>query len=73
MKRSSDPLHPFVIFQYTLQGSGTYVEKGQAHTVLPQQAFVTIVPSDSHYFLPAESEEWKFFWIQIRHSYMGSV
>ena len=71
-KRSSDASHPFVVFQYTLAGWGCYAEGHTVTRILPQMAFVALVPSDSRYYLPPESNNWPFCWLIIRHPYVVS-
>lgn len=71
LKRSIDPAHRFVVFQYTLQGWGAY-ENGSLQKVAPGMAFSAVVPSDHRYYLPADCPRWEFFWIIIRHPYVVS-
>ena len=72
LKRGGDSSHPFVLFQYTLSGWGYYRQEKKLHTMLPQTAFTALIPSDHHYYLPAESSHWTFFWLIIRHPYVVS-
>lgn len=72
LKRGGDPAHPSVIFQYTLEGSGVFLEKHRKQKVEPQMAFTAVVPSDHAYYLPAESAGWSFFWLNISHPYIVS-
>jgi AraC-like DNA-binding protein len=72
LKRGGDPAHPFVIFQYTLEGSGVFLEQHRKQRLGPQMAFTAIVPSDHAYYLPADSIRWSFFWLNISHPYIVS-
>ena len=70
LKRSSDPAHPFIVFQYTLSGWGCYAEGETVHKITPRMAFTALVPSDSRYYLPPESPHWTFCWLIILHPYI---
>lgn len=70
MKRGADPAHPFLLFQYTLDGQGCYAARGVSHRLLPGMAFTTIIPSDHVYYLPPASASWTFFWIITHHPYI---
>lgn len=72
LKRGGDPAHPFVIFQYTLEGKGVFAEKHGTQKLEPQMAFTAIVPSDHAYYLPSDSTSWSFFWLSISHPYIVS-
>ncbi len=70
MKRGADPAHPYIIFQYTIDGWGNYTSAGVTHRLRPGMAFTAVVPSEHSYFLPAASAEWSFFWIMLHHPYV---
>jgi AraC-like DNA-binding protein len=70
MRRGGDAAHPYLIFQYTLEGWGCYAAQGQAHRVEPGVAFTAIIPSEHSYYLPDASSGWMFFWLLIRHPYI---
>ncbi len=70
LRRGVDPAHPFVIFQYTLEGQGVFIEQQKKQKVEPQTAFTAIVPSDHSYYLPSDSARWSFFWLSISHPYI---
>jgi AraC-like DNA-binding protein len=64
--------NPYVVWQYTLSGSGVFHPAGSIHPsqVAEATAFTTVVPSDDVYYLPAESRAWTFFWFIIDHPYV---
>ena len=64
--------NPYVIWQYTLSGSGVFHPAGSTHASQGAEgtAFTTAVPSDDLYYLPAESKAWTFFWFIIDHPYV---
>lgn len=68
-RRGGDPARPFLLFQYTLAGSGIYTEAGTVHTIAPGSAFTAVVPSAHVYTLPAQSPAWTFFFLILRHPY----
>jgi AraC-like DNA-binding protein len=70
MRRGADPARPFVVFQVTLRGEGRYEQDGTAHPIGPGRAFAAVVPTPHRYYLPAGLEEWRFFWVLIRHPYI---
>jgi AraC-like DNA-binding protein len=72
MKRGGDPQHPTVLFQYTLDGWGSYETQGIVYRLKPGTAFITLIPSEHHYYLPAASSSWTFFWLMIQHPYLVS-
>ena len=72
LKRGTDPRHPFVIFQYTLEGIGVFTDSHHQQKLEPQMAFTAIVPSDHAYYLPADSTNWSFFWFCTSHPYVVS-
>ncbi|HWQ15165.1 MAG TPA: AraC family transcriptional regulator [Roseiflexaceae bacterium] len=70
MRRGGDPAHPYLIFQYTLDGWGCYAAHGVTHRLTPGMAFTAIIPSEHTYFLPPASSGWAFFWIILHHPYI---
>lgn len=72
LRRGADPLHPFVLFQVTLAGQGIYqARRSGKERLTVGRAFVAVVPSAHHYYLPDESPEWTFFWLILRHPYVA--
>lgn len=70
MKRGGDPKHPYVVFQYSLDGWG-YYEEGDAKTrIEPGSAFIAVVPTEHRYYLPAESTHWSFLYLIFRDPYV---
>lgn len=72
LKRKGDPAHPFLVFQYTLDGWGCYAEGGAVQKLLPKMAFSAIIPSEHVYYLPPESAGWTFFYLLLNHPYVVS-
>lgn len=72
LRRGGDPRHPFMVFQYTLEGCGCYAQGGQTILVPAGHAFTAIVPSAHRYYLPAASASWTFFYLLIQHDYIVS-
>lgn len=72
LKRDISPANPCVLFQYTLDGWGCFVEGGVNHRVMPGMLFTAVIPSDHSYYLPQASPCWVFFWVMIRHPYIVS-
>jgi AraC-like DNA-binding protein len=70
LKRGGDPSHPALLFQYTLAGWGYFRQEKKLYTMVPHSAFIAIIPSNHHYYLPAESPHWTFFWFILRHPYV---
>ncbi|GAC1559878.1 MAG: hypothetical protein NVS2B7_34350 [Herpetosiphon sp.] len=70
MKRGADAAHPYLVFQYTLEGWGCYASKNLTHRLGPGMAFTAIIPSEHTYYLPKASSGWTFFWIIVRHPYV---
>ncbi len=70
LKRGADPLHPYLVFQYTLDGWGRYTSNNVTHRLQPGMAFTAIIPSGHAYDLPPASSGWTFFWIIIHHPYI---
>jgi AraC-like DNA-binding protein len=70
MRRGADPAHPYLVFQYTIEGAGCYAAHGQAHRLAPGMAFTAIIPSEHTYYLPADARRWGFFWVILRHPYI---
>lgn len=70
LKRGGDPLHPVVLFQYTLSGHGGFDVRGRRKKIPPGWCFIARIPSDHIYYLPENSPSWRFFWIMISHPYV---
>lgn len=64
--RGGDPAYPYLIFQVTLAGWGTY----DTEKVTPGKAFAAVVPSRHRYELPSSSSGWTYFWLILRHPYV---
>jgi len=57
---------PFVILQYTFEGTGCFSSRGKTHEVPAGSAFISLVPEQARYFYPAESREpWTFCWLNF--------
>jgi AraC-like DNA-binding protein len=67
LKRGTEP---YLVVQYTLSGYGCLSEGGNIHRLTAGRAFSVSVPSAHAYYLPPDSPEWTFFWINIRHPYL---
>ena len=67
LRRRGDASRPFIVYQYTLEGWGTYEEDGVTRRVTPGAGFVATVPSAHSYGLPPESPGWTFFWVMFNH------
>ncbi|PAW78751.1 MAG: hypothetical protein B9S32_05045 [Verrucomicrobia bacterium Tous-C9LFEB] len=67
LKRGADPRHPYIVFQYTLDGEGLYEEKGRRIPLRAGDAFLTVIPSAHSYRLPEHSSSWTFYWMIIHH------
>lgn len=61
-----------VIFQYTLGGRGRLSYGRTQHRLEPGEGLVVYVPSDHRYWLEPD-EEWTFFWINCRGSWLNQV
>src|SRR4051812_1106049 len=72
LRRGADPEHPYIVFQYTLEGWGYYAEGSSLIKMTPQMAFTAVIPTDHRYFLPPESPGWTFFFLLLRHPYIVS-
>jgi AraC-like DNA-binding protein len=70
MRRGADPAHPYLVFQYTLEGWGYYAAQGVTQRLQPGMAFTAIIPSEHTYYLPPAASGWAFFWLMIRHPYL---
>lgn len=70
LRRRIDPARPYLVFQYTLAGWGSYEENGTAHRQMPGSAFAAYVPSGHRYCLPPESPGWTFFWLMFNHPFV---
>jgi AraC-like DNA-binding protein len=62
LQRGSDE---FIIWQYTVSGRGGLVYEGHEHEVVADEAMMLHVPHDHVYFLPATSDHWEFFYINL--------
>ena len=57
---------PFVIFQYTLQGEGSFQLNGETHRVPARHAFIAIPPEASAYRYPEHARApWIFSWVNF--------
>jgi AraC-like DNA-binding protein len=70
LRRSADPAHPFLVFQYTLDGWGYYEDEGGRLRCLPQSLFTALVPSAHRYYRPEASSRWLVLWAVIHHPYL---
>lgn len=61
-KRLEDAL----IWQYTLKGRGELRIGGKIHPLLPGNAMIIKVPSDSCYYLPPGSGSWEFVYLTLQ-------
>lgn len=68
-ERGGNPEHPFVIVQFTLSGWGCFEQDGTCHRIGAGSGFIALVPSDHIYYLPANSPEWRFLWLDVWHPY----
>jgi len=67
LRRGVDPAKPFVAFQLTLAGQGSFwdASTGIHHDLTPGSLFAAVLPSDHRYFLPEHSPGWRFVWCDI--------
>jgi len=57
---------PFVILQWTMEGSGEFVLQGKTWSLSPGYAFIAIQPEASSYYFPKQAAEpWKFAWLNF--------
>lgn len=68
LRRSGSRRVPFILFQYTLGGQGVYRDAAGLHPLPPGRGFLTVIPSDHTYYLPA-GHDWTFFWTITHHPY----
>lgn len=61
LRRSEDAC----LFQYTLGGFGEIKFGGGTQPLRKGQGFFVRLPSDHHYYLPAYSDGWEFYWIMV--------
>lgn len=54
-----------VVFQYTLKGEGEIRVNDQTYRLKAGNAFFVKIPSDHHYYLPTDSQEWEFVHITL--------
>jgi AraC-like DNA-binding protein len=69
-KRKADAAHPFIVFQYTLEGWGYYEDASGRYPIKPCMAFTAIVPSDHRYYRPPASSRWLVLWLVLHHPYI---
>jgi AraC-like DNA-binding protein len=72
LKRGVNPANACVLFQYTVDGWGCFVDGKVPYRVTPGVLFTAVIPSDHCYYLPPESSHWMFFWVMVRHPYIVS-
>lgn len=53
------------LFQYTLSGSGMFVNRGKPCVMEPGRAFLAKIPGNHVYFLPESGSRWEFIFIMI--------
>jgi AraC-like DNA-binding protein len=68
-KRSVSEDQPFVLWQYTLAGTGHFEDAAGSHPVPPAHAMLAVIPSDHLYTLPPKTT-WTFFWVILHHPYI---
>jgi len=56
------------IFQYTLSGCGEITIKEKKHKLPKGRAFLVSVPDDCQYYLPDDSDEWRFIFLTLEGS-----
>src|SRR5690625_592888 len=54
-----------VVFQYTLKGEGEIRVDDHTYQLKEGDAFFVKIPSDHHYYLPVDSQEWEFVHITL--------
>lgn len=66
-RRGGDPQRPSVSLQYTLAGEGRFHDliTGIEYACTPGTLFVAVIPSDHRYWLPTQSDGWRFAWIDL--------
>jgi AraC-like DNA-binding protein len=72
LKRIENAANPCILFQYTVEGWGYFVDGKVPYRVTPGMLFTAVIPSDHRYYLPPESSHWMFFWVMVRHPYIVS-
>lgn len=70
IKRGPQWKRPIVLFQYTLSGWGCLEQGGRTARIEPGMFFLVRIPSEHRYWLPAESEGWRFVWLITDHSFV---
>ena len=70
LRRGMDAAHPYVVFQYTLVGWGSYTEGGATHRLMSGMAFAAVLPSAHIYRLPPDAPGWTHFWVMFNHPYV---
>lgn len=58
----------FTLFQWTLSGRGRLIFEDQTHEVRPGQAMLLQIPHHHRYFLPKDSDHWRFFYVCLHGS-----
>lgn len=64
---------PLLLFQYTIEGSGTLVIDNKTYTLSAEQAFLVEIPSEHHYFFPIDAKKWEFYYVLIRPTLVDSL
>jgi AraC-like DNA-binding protein len=72
LNRGGDAAHPYLIFQFTLDGTGEFEHTGKTYRLEAGDAFTALTPSDHSYYLPRGVPSWSFFWVSIHHPYIVS-
>jgi AraC-like DNA-binding protein len=70
LHRGGNPMRPFAIVQYTLEGNGRFEQRDKAWTLREGSCFIAIVPSAHRYYLPEDSSSWTFLWMRTAHEYV---
>jgi AraC-like DNA-binding protein len=71
MKRLGKADPPFLFFQFTFAGWGTFELYDEApQRMTPGMGFLAVVPSRHRYYLPEGSPGWTFGWINIYRPYL---
>ncbi|MDD4101476.1 MAG: AraC family transcriptional regulator [Kiritimatiellae bacterium] len=68
-ERGGHASHPFVIVQFTLSGWGHFEQRGVCQRIGQNEGFLAVVPSEHIYYLPEDSPDWKFIWLDVWHPY----
>lgn len=54
-----------LLFQYTISGTGRIRIGDQTYTLNAGNGFLVWVPSDHHYYFPADSSHWEYLYISL--------